>query len=118
MNDTERYARYALCREMLETSEVIRRFDPSPAEAIPLASSNVMLSGEGSSRIFPGKRLIAQARREGWREQFATEGARQAAEYRLEGWHLCVASNSGKTAEGVHLLRTATPAGSDRKSVV
>jgi glucosamine--fructose-6-phosphate aminotransferase (isomerizing) len=112
MNSSERYAGYALCREMLETAEVIRRFDPAPAEALPIASDKVIFSGEGSSRIFPSKRLIAQALRRGWNEQFATEGARQAAEYRLDRWHLCVASNSGKTAEGVFLLRTATPAGS------
>lgn len=112
MNTTEKYNAFALCREMLETPTVIRRFDPSPVTALPVATDTVMLSGEGSSRIFPAKHLISQALRAGWREHFSTDGARQAAEYDLAGHHLFVASNSGKTAEVVHLLRSSKPAGS------
>jgi glucosamine--fructose-6-phosphate aminotransferase (isomerizing) len=112
MNNEKRYATYALCREMLETAAVIRRFDADRARGIPVTANRVMLSGEGSSRLFPAKRLIAQALRMGWQEQFVTEGATQAAEYRLAGFHLFVASNSGKTAEGVRLLRSHRGSGS------
>ena len=112
MNDDQRYTDYALCREMLETSAVIRRFDADRARAIPVTSDRILLSGEGSSRLFPAKRLIAQAMRMGWKEHVVTEGATQAAEYRLDPFHLFVASNSGKTAEGVRLLRTHRGAGS------
>ncbi|MFA7567979.1 MAG: sugar isomerase [Alkalispirochaeta sp.] len=112
MNESKGYSKYALCREMLATPGIIRGFDAAAAEAIPVGSDRILLSGEGSSRIFPAKRLMAQAMREGWKECFVTEGARQAGEYKLEGYHLFVASNSGKTAEGVRLLLDGTPAGS------
>jgi glucosamine--fructose-6-phosphate aminotransferase (isomerizing) len=39
-----------------------------------------------------------------------TEGASQAREYRLHDYHVYVASNSGKTAEGVQLLRSISAA--------
>jgi glucosamine--fructose-6-phosphate aminotransferase (isomerizing) len=96
----------------VETAAVIRRFDADRARKITVAADRIMISGEGSSRLFPAKRLIAQALRMGWKEQFVTEGATQAAEYRLTGFHLFVASNSGKTAEGVRLLRSHRGAGS------
>lgn len=111
MNNTKTYTRYALCREMLETPGLIRSLNTSPIEAITLASRQVLLSGEGSSRIFPARRVIAQALRHGWPYRIVTEAALQAAEYDLTGYHLFVASNSGKTAEGVHLIRqvSSTP---------
>jgi glutamine---fructose-6-phosphate transaminase (isomerizing) len=112
MNSQENYMKYALCREMLETPDVIRRFDTAAAQAVPVSSDRVMLSGEGSSRIFPAKHVMARALRKGWKETFVTEGASQAAEYALETFHLFVASNSGKTAEGVRLLQQARPQGS------
>ncbi len=104
MNHTSRYSTFALCREMLETPDVVRRF-VLPPEA-RCASDRVLLTGEGSSRIFPAKRAITHARRNGWPLRVETEAATQAAEYDLSGYHVYVASNSGKTAEGVHLIRT------------
>ncbi len=111
MKQTTPYSDYALCREMMETPSVIRNFDAPTAAAIPVTSDHVFLSGEGSSRIFPAKRLISRALGEGWKEHFLTEGASQAAEYALNGYHLFIASNSGKTAEGVHLLNKSTRKG-------
>ena len=103
MNSTSRYVDFALCREMLETPDVVRRFVlPTDARC---ASDRILLTGEGSSRIFPAKRAIAHARRNGWPIRVETEAALQAAEYDLSGYHVYVASNSGKTAEGVHLIR-------------
>ncbi len=112
MNNQENYNRYALCREMLETPDIIRRFNVAGAQAIPVSTDRVMLSGEGSSRIFPAKHVMVQALRRGWKESLVTEGASQAAEYALNDFHLFVASNSGKTAEGVRLLQNARPNGS------
>ncbi|MEX2442691.1 MAG: sugar isomerase [Alkalispirochaeta sp.] len=106
MEDSPRYNRFALCREMLETATVVTKLNRSAvADHVP-ASEQVMLTGEGSSRIFPAKRLIAHALRAGWRHQLVTEGASQAREYQLQDYHVYVASNSGKTAEGVQLLRS------------
>ncbi len=105
MNQSERYNRYALCREMLETPAVIRRLDTAEIEKIRLESDRVLLSGEGSSRIFPAKRLVAQALRGGWPVRVYTEAALQAMEYSLRGYHVFVTSNSGRTAEGVGLIR-------------
>ena len=99
----ERYTNFALVREMLETVDVVR--DVTVPEELAFQSDLLMLSGEGSSRIFPAKRLRTQALREGSPLQIVTEGATQALEYDLEGYHVFIASNSGKTAEGVRLLR-------------
>ena len=109
MNATPRYERFALCREMRETAAVLRRFDRAAVtEHLPVVPA-VVLSGEGSSRIFPAKRAIAHSLRSGWETRVVTEGASQAREYDLGHYHLYVASNSGKTAEGVNLLRSAVP---------
>lgn len=105
MNSEDRYSRFALCREMLETPRFIRSLDPEPFRTMDLASESFLLTGEGSSRIFPAKRLIAQALRSGWPVRIVTEAALQAMEYRLSGYHVFVASNSGRTAEGVQLIR-------------
>ncbi|MFP4211865.1 MAG: SIS domain-containing protein [Alkalispirochaeta sp.] len=112
MNSEQRYTQYALCREMLETPTVIRRFDADAATALAVKGSTTILTGEGSSRIFPAKRVVAQALRQGWKERFVVDGANQVGEYNLDDAHLFVVSNSGRTAEGVRLLRTANPAGS------
>lgn len=101
----ERSGRFALCTEMLETPGVVRKFDELQAASFGLDSDMVLLSGEGSSRIFPAKHTITIARRHGWPQQIMTEGAGQSAEYNLSGVHVFVASNSGKTAEGVRLIR-------------
>jgi glutamine---fructose-6-phosphate transaminase (isomerizing) len=105
MNNSKRYSGFALCREMLETPRVLADLDPKPIQRIRLASEKVLLSGEGSSRIFPARSLIAQALREGWPLQLVTEAATQSMEYSLGDYHVFVASNSGRTAEGVKLIR-------------
>lgn len=108
MDDSQHYNQFALCREMLETALVVAQFDRTAvADHLP-ASEKILITGEGSSRIFPAKRLISHALREGWRHHLITEGASQAQEYQLQDFHVYVASNSGKTAEGVQLLRNTT----------
>lgn len=103
--EEQKYGRYALVREMMETVDVVRNFDTSRLQGHTMISQRLLLSGEGSSRIFPAKRLRAQALRDGASLECVVEGATQALEYSLHGYHVFIASNSGKTAEGVRLLR-------------
>jgi len=109
MNNTDaKYTQYALSREMLETAEVIRKFDPSRVAAIAdkiTKAGRLMLTGEGSSRIFPAKNAIRKARTWGLDLQIATEGSRQAATYDLRNSAIFAASNSGRTNEIIKLMQ-------------
>lgn len=103
----EKYSRFALVREMLQTVEVVAKLPISEILAFDakLEGSRVFLSGEGSSRIFPAQNLIYQALVNNYRETFFTEGATQALEYQLATSNIFLASNSGKTKEVLRLLR-------------
>jgi glucosamine--fructose-6-phosphate aminotransferase (isomerizing) len=101
------YRDYAIIREMLETTDVVRdlpvgRIRELPA---PAAAPAPFLTGEGSSRIFPAEHAVYAALRRGDRVVPRTESAHAAAELELGGHTVYVASNSGKTAECVHLIR-------------
>jgi glucosamine--fructose-6-phosphate aminotransferase (isomerizing) len=69
-----------------------------------IASENIFISGEGSSRIFPAKKVIYDALRNNYRERFVTENATQALEYDLQKYSVFIISNSGKTRECVRLI--------------
>lgn len=104
----EKYTKYALTREMLETVDVVKNFDPSRTKSIADAIASVgrlMLTGEGSSRIFPAKNMIRKAMARGADLQIATDGSRQAATYDLSKFATFTASNSGRTKEVVKLLQ-------------
>ena len=102
-------SKYALVREMCETPDVVRRFDADQVDQATLAdirrTESLLLTGEGSSRIFPAKSAIAQARREGYSLAVYTEAARQAQEYPLDRTAVVGVSNSGKTAEAIGLFK-------------
>ncbi len=103
----EEYARFALTREMMETVEVVRRFDcdvTAPFIQGIKEAGRLMISGEGSSRIFPAKHAISLMRSWGSDFPVITDGGRQAMEYDLDGWAVFCASNSGRTKEMVSLL--------------
>ena len=102
------YEKFAIVREMYETPEVLGSMsEDSVARYLPLISGKeVLLTGEGSSRIFPGKKAVRDARAEGYPFNVFTETATQAREYPLEHTAVAVASNSGKTAECVRLIRS------------
>lgn len=111
-----KYVKFALCREMLETAEIIRGFDPDAGEpfADTVAKKNaVFMTGEGSSRIFPAKRAIYQAMQVGVALPMLTEGATQALEYNLADCAVFGASNSGKTKEVVRLFTKLRQEGHD-----
>ena len=110
--EQEQYSRFFLVKEMMETADVIRQFDVQRALEYAPTESRILLTGEGSSRLFPAKRAVTAGMREGYDQILATEGATQAAEYRLDGYEVYAASNSGRTAEVVRLIqhcRNAAP---------
>jgi glutamine---fructose-6-phosphate transaminase (isomerizing) len=107
MNRNEKYTKFALVKEMTQTSEVVRNFKLSNAEDVIKAvksAGKLFFTGEGSSRIFPAKNAIYSAMRSGLDISIATEGSRQAAEYDLRGYAVFGASNSGSTKELITLL--------------
>lgn len=108
------YHDFALVRDMWAAVEVIRTFDPKVVEPFvePIRQSGrLLLSGEGSSRLFPAKNAIAYSRRQGWPLVLHTEAGRQAQEYDLRGWAVLAISNSGRTAEVIRLFSTLKEAG-------
>ncbi len=99
---------FNLVKEMLETAKVIKNFDFSQTSAIAeevKATGKLMLTGEGSSRIFPAKNLMYLFQKKGVNIAVNTDGAYQASEYDLSKSAVMVASNSGKTKEAVTLIK-------------
>ena len=110
MNLTDdRYQRFALVRDMLDTSDIIAKFNSNQAIDVAHQIAGVgrlLMTGEGSSRIFPAKNAIAHARRQGWPLQLHTEAGRQSKEYDLASWAVFALSNSGRTAEVIDLYQS------------
>jgi glucosamine--fructose-6-phosphate aminotransferase (isomerizing) len=108
MNQSEsKYNQFGLVRDMLATPEVVTGFVSDQARETGRDIAKVgrlLLTGEGSSRIFPGKNAIANARRLNWPIALHTEAGRQAQEYDLSNWPVFAASNSGKTSEVIKLF--------------
>ncbi|MBI4979394.1 MAG: SIS domain-containing protein [Spirochaetes bacterium] len=108
MNLTDKkYTAYALAKEMLQTADVVKKFDPLCADDYAQRAKKMerlFFTGEGSSRIFPAKRAMTAAMRLGKLPPMATDGATQALEYDLSRHAVFGASNSGKTKELVRLF--------------
>lgn len=98
---------YKLIKEMFQTVDVIKNFSHSHEKLSQSLKSKgkLFLTGEGSSRIFPAKNLIASALRKNSPYTIYTEGARQAVEYKLDQYTVVGASNSGRTRELVELFQ-------------
>src|SRR3954468_7519641 len=109
MNLTDgKYTAFGLVRDMLATAEVVANFDADQPKDTARSLAKVgrlLLTGEGSSRIFPAKNAIATARRLNWPITLHTDAARQAQEYDLSNWAVFAASNSGKTSEIIKLYQ-------------
>jgi glucosamine--fructose-6-phosphate aminotransferase (isomerizing) len=106
LNDPK-YTPFGLVRDMLQTAEVVDQFDADQAKETGKSIAKIgrlLLTGEGSSRIFPAKNALAAARRLNYPLALHTEAARQAQEYDLSNWAVFAASNSGKTAEVIKLF--------------
>ncbi|MCX7427333.1 MAG: SIS domain-containing protein [Planctomycetia bacterium] len=108
MNLTEAKCKdFALVKEMLQTCEIIRRFDFAQADEVARViqeTGRLFLTGEGSSRIFPAKSMMCELMRMGAPLAVATDGARQAHEYNLADYAVFAASNSGQTKEVISLF--------------
>ena len=119
MNATEdRYTQFVLCREMMETASVIDGFDPARTAEAGEAIAGVgrlFLTGEGSSRIFPAKNAVRKALTWGADLWVATEGSRQAATFDLSTFAVFGASNSGRTAEVIAVLKQLADAGNPNR---
>ena len=105
--DREPYSQYNLVRDMLAAVDVIRTFDPSvvqPTAEEIAANGRLLLTGEGSSRLFPAKSAIMHSRRQGWPCVLHTEAGRQSQEYSLQDWSVLGMSNSGRSAEVIRLF--------------
>jgi glutamine---fructose-6-phosphate transaminase (isomerizing) len=102
----EKYNRYALVREMMQTPDIIKAFNPEDvakfADAVK-TRNGLFLTGEGSSRIFPAKRSIWASLKWDFSRPVTTEGSTQAEEYNLKDFAVFAASNSGQTKEVIRL---------------
>ena len=117
LNDP-RYAQYALVREMLDTVAVAKTFDVAQTAAVAAeikSAGRLMLTGEGSSRIFPAKNAIRKGLAWGLDLRIVTEGSRQAAQYDLANFAVFLASNSGRTKEVVLLAKKLAAEGNRRR---
>jgi glucosamine--fructose-6-phosphate aminotransferase (isomerizing) len=102
----EKYNKYALVREMMETPEIVKAFNPGvAAEFVEAVKSRrgLFLTGEGSSRIFPAKRAIWASLKWDFSKPVTTEGSTQSEEYNLKDFAVFAASNSGQTKEVIRL---------------
>jgi glucosamine--fructose-6-phosphate aminotransferase (isomerizing) len=115
--DRAPYAQFNIVGDMLAAADVIAAFDPRVVEATAAeiaAVGKLLFTGEGSSRLFPAKNAIRQARQQGWQVQLHTEAGRQAQDYVLADWAVLGMSNSGRTAEVIRLFTNLKDAGHDR----
>jgi glutamine---fructose-6-phosphate transaminase (isomerizing) len=102
-----KYSKYALCREMLESVAIVASYDFGVATPFAKAveqTKNILITGEGSSRIFPAKHFRQQLLTNGIDFNVLIEGASQAMEYKLNDYVIFGVSNSGKTKELVGLF--------------
>lgn len=103
-----KYAKHALVQEMMQTVGVVKKFDRGQTQGVASQIASVgrlLMTGEGSSRIFPAKNAIRKALTWGLNMSLFTEGSRQAFQYDLAKFAVFCASNSGRTKEVVLLAK-------------
>ncbi|MBN1796916.1 MAG: hypothetical protein JW804_09610 [Sedimentisphaerales bacterium] len=119
MNLTDQnYAQYKLVQEMMDTIDVVKGFDPGKTKNIAQKIKTIgklLMTGEGSSRIFPAKNAIRKCMKWGLDLQLATDGSRQSAQYDLSKFAVFCASNSGRTKEVVLLAKKLAAEGNDNR---
>ncbi len=106
--DHKTYSQFVLVQEMMETIDIVRHFDSDQTKQMAKDIQSVgrlLLTGEGSSRIFPAKNAIRKALRWGLDLSIMTDGSRQSAQYDLSKFAVFCASNSGRTKEVVLLAK-------------
>lgn len=113
-----RYSEYALVKEMLQTVDVVRHFDPSQTETVAAKIRDVgklHFTGEGSSRILPTKNAIRRALTWGMNLAVSTDGSWQSSQYDLSTKAVFCASNSGRTKEVVMLAKKLGQIGNNHR---
>jgi glucosamine--fructose-6-phosphate aminotransferase (isomerizing) len=116
--NNEKYGQYLLVSEMMDTLDVVKTFDPSVTRQVAneiKKTGKLMLTGEGSSRIFPAHNAIRKSLIWGADLQVATEGSRQCAQYDLSEFAVFHASNSGRTKEVVLLAKMLAEKGNKHR---
>lgn len=106
--------KFGLVQDMLAVPEIIRNFDLTAMRETSEQIASVgklWLTGEGSSRLFPGKGAITSALKRGTKLQLQTEAGLQSQEYPLDDWAVFALSNSGRTAEVIGLFDQLTKNG-------
>jgi glucosamine--fructose-6-phosphate aminotransferase (isomerizing) len=120
MNQQPQYSRFNLAKEMLETPSILSNFHSqglltwATELAVQWASGRygrILLTGEGSSRIFPGKFGLYQEHKKAQSLPVFTDGSTQAEDYDLSQTLVIGASNSGKTRELIRLFQSLKAAG-------
>ncbi len=104
----EKYKKFSICHEMLETCQIIKRFNPAVTEPyIPEIEKRkkIFITGEGSSRIFPSMNIIYRYLKSWSDITILSVGATQAMEYDLTLPVVFGLSNSGKTKELITLFK-------------
>jgi glucosamine--fructose-6-phosphate aminotransferase (isomerizing) len=119
MNLTEtKYSKFLLVREMMDTVGMVKRFDCGRTKEIAEkieSAGRLLLTGEGSSRIFPAKNAIRKALTRGMDLCIATDGSRQSAQYDLSRFAVFCASNSGRTKEVITLAKKLEKGGNPNR---
>jgi glutamine---fructose-6-phosphate transaminase (isomerizing) len=117
LNDAN-YSKYALVREMMQTAEVVKQFNPNQTKGVAeeiKSAGRLLFTGEGSSRIFPAKNAMRKALTWGINLSISTDGSRQSAQYDLSQFAVFCASNSGRTKEVVLLAKKLAAAGNEKR---
>jgi len=112
------YSNFALVQEMMHTVDVVKNFDPNQTKSIAgeiKSAGKLLLSGEGSSRIFPAKNAIRKALTWGLNMSIFTDGSRQSVQYDLSKLAVFCASNSGRTKEVVLLAKKLAAIGNEKR---
>jgi glucosamine--fructose-6-phosphate aminotransferase (isomerizing) len=112
------YSKYALVQEMMQTIDVVKNFKPGQTKGVADAiksAGRLLLTGEGSSRIFPAKNAIRKSLTWGMNLSVSTDGSRQSAGYDLSKFAVFCASNSGRTKEVVLLAKNLAAIGNQNR---
>ncbi|MFP4365741.1 MAG: SIS domain-containing protein [Bacteroidales bacterium] len=105
-NNSE-YSRFHLVNEMNETVEYIKNLNHGSIQeffGLPAEDLNLMLTGEGSSRIFPAKNSVHRRLSIERGPHIFTESSTDLANKNLRDFIVIGASNSGRTKELVNLF--------------
>jgi len=114
----QEYAKYALVQEMMDTVGVVKSFNVDQTKDLAgkiSSAGKLLLTGEGSSRIFPAKNAMRKAMTWGLDLGIFTDGSRQSAQYDLSKFAVFCASNSGRTKEVILLAKKLAEAGNKNR---